>query len=61
MTINIFGEAGGSRISHDKFYIDQKFKTFSANLALKLNKSGDKMTGDLKLFLSHDNCVHLEI
>ena len=51
MSVNIFGAAGGRKISHDT---DQKFKTLSTNLALKLNKSGDNMTGDLKLLLSHD-------
>jgi hypothetical protein len=55
MTVNIFGGAGGnSKISHDKFYIDQKFKTLSTNLALKLNKSGDTMTGDLKILANDD-------
>ena len=56
MGVSIFGggEAGDRKISHDKFYIDHKFKTLSANLALKLNKSGDQMTGDLKFLLSHD-------
>jgi len=54
MTINIFGAASSSKISHDKFYIDQKFKTLSTNLATKLNKAGDKMTGDLKLLLKEN-------
>jgi hypothetical protein len=50
MSVNIFGAAAGAgRISHDNFYIDQKFKTLSTNLTTKLNKSGDKMTGDLLL------------
>jgi hypothetical protein len=56
MTINIFGAASNSKISHDKFYIDQKFKTLSANLATKLNRAGDRMTGDLKLLLK-DNML----
>jgi hypothetical protein len=54
MGVNIFGTA--SKISQDKFYIDEKFKTLSANLATKLNKAGDIMTGDLKLLLS-DNML----
>lgn len=54
MGVSIFGEAGGRKILHDKFYIDQKFKTLTTNLASKLNKSGDTMVGDLKFLLSHD-------
>jgi hypothetical protein len=52
MGVNIFG--GASKISQDKFYIDEKFKTLSANLALKVNKMGDILTGDLKLLLNGD-------
>ena len=51
MGVNVFGAAGSSKISTDN---DQKFKTLSTNLALKLNKSGDSMTGDLKLLLSDE-------
>ena len=43
MAVNIFGAARGSKISEN----DQKFKTLSLNLASKLNKSGDRMEGDL--------------
>jgi hypothetical protein len=52
MSVNIFGAAGSSKIPTDN---DQKFKTLSTNLALKLNKSGDNMTGDLKLLMNGDD------
>jgi hypothetical protein len=51
MGVNIFGAAGSSRFSHDN---DHKFKTLSTNLALKLNKSGDTMTGDFNILLNGD-------
>jgi hypothetical protein len=49
MSVNIFGGSGGSKISQNKFYIDEKFKTLSTNLASKVNKSGDTIVGDLLL------------
>ena len=52
MSVNIFGSSGGdrnvsSRVS--KTYIDQKFITLSTNLNVKVNKSGDTMTGPLNM------------
>ena len=49
MSVNIFG--GSNKIRTDT---DQKFRTLSTNLALKMNKSGDVMTGDLKILLGDD-------
>ena len=51
MNVNIFGAAGNNTIRSDT---DKKFRTLSTNLALKMNKSGDVMTGDLKILLSDD-------
>ena len=51
MSVNIFGLSGGSRLSSDvdKKYVDQKFATLSTNLATKVNKSGDIMSGNLEM------------
>jgi hypothetical protein len=38
----------------NKRYVDQKFTTLSTNLASKVNKSGDSLTGDLKILLNDD-------
>jgi len=57
MSVNIFGSSGGGKSSSDvnKKYVDQKFVTLSANLATKVNKSGDVMSGDLNILLEGDN------
>ena len=58
MSVNIFGSSGsGDRSSGacdavDKKYVDQKFATLSTNLATKVNKSGDAMSGNLNM----ENC-----
>ena len=51
MSVNIFGSSGGGRLSSDvdKKYVDQKFATLSTNLATKVSKSGDIMTGELDM------------
>ena len=48
MSVNKFGSSGKSAIATDtsKKYVDDKFKTLSANLAMKANKSAD---GDLNM------------
>jgi hypothetical protein len=54
MSVNIFGSSGKSSSSVNKRYVDQKFTTLSTNLASKVNKSGDCMTGDLNILLNGD-------
>jgi len=54
MSVNIFGSSGKSSISVNKRYVDQKFTTLSTNLASKVNKSGDSLTGDLNILLNED-------
>src|SRR5579863_1828180 len=51
MSVSRFGSSGENQSSDnvDKRYVDQKFMTLSANLALKVDKSGDALTGDLKI------------
>ena len=48
MTANIFGSSF-KMVGNDKKYIDSKFATLSTNLALKLDKTGDKMQGELDM------------
>jgi hypothetical protein len=50
MSVNIFGSCGAnvSSDSNNK-YVDQKFKTLSANLATKVNKTGDTISGNLNI------------
>jgi hypothetical protein len=54
MSVNIFGSSGKSSNSVNKRYVDQKFTTLSTNLASKVNKSGDSLTGDLNILLNED-------
>ena len=51
MSVNIFGAGGNSKSTHN---IDQKFKTLSSNLASKVNKVGDSITGDFHILLRDD-------
>jgi len=54
MSVNIFGSSGASNASSglkDK-YVDQKFKTLSTNLATKVNKTGDIISGDFNIILN---------
>jgi hypothetical protein len=49
MSINRFGTSHKNQSSYNvyKKYVDQKFMTLSTNLALKVDKSGDTMSGNL--------------
>jgi hypothetical protein len=49
MSVTIFGSSGVDSGSSDKKYVDQKFSTLSANLAIKVNKSGDTLSGNLNM------------
>jgi hypothetical protein len=46
MPINVFGSSG---LKHSTNDADQMFKTLSANLATKVSKSGDILTGSLNM------------
>src|SRR5271169_486003 len=56
MSVSKFGSSNKNQSSGnvDKKYVDQKFITLSTSLAVKVDKSGDTMTGDLKLLLGDD-------
>ena len=53
MSINIFGSSGGGggyqSSGVDQKYVDHKFATLNTNLATKVNKNGDLMSGDLNM------------
>src|SRR5271155_5229763 len=51
MSVNIFGSSGASNASSglNNKYVDQKFRTLSANLATKVNKTGDTISGNLNI------------
>src|SRR5271155_319828 len=50
MSVNIFGSNGANDSSAlNNKYVDQKFKTLSANLATKVNKTGDTISGNLNI------------
>ena len=55
MSINIFGSSSKKQSSDnvDKNYVNKKFITLSTNLATKVDKIGDTLTGNL--YLSADN------
>src|SRR5271156_1644685 len=55
MSVSRFGSSSKNKSFDkvDKKYVDQKFMTLSTNLALKANKNGDTLTGDL--YLSCEN------
>jgi hypothetical protein len=57
MSVNIFGSSGASSISSgtNNKYVDQKFKTLSANLATKVDKTGDSISGNLDILLDQDD------
>jgi len=57
MSVNIFGSTGGGGGSSgaDTKYVDKKFATLSTNLATKVNKAGDSVSGDLNIVLEKDN------
>ena len=52
MSLNIFGSSGASIVSSgtNNKNIDKKFKTLSANLATKVDKTGDTISGSLNIF-----------
>jgi len=54
MSVNIFGSSGKFLHDVNNGYVDQKFTTLSTNLTSKVNKSGDIMSGDLKLLANDD-------
>jgi hypothetical protein len=54
MSVNIFGSSGTFSHGVNSGYVDQKFTTLSTNLTSKVNKSGDIISGDLKLLLGDD-------
>ena len=57
MPVDKFGNSG-SKIGGDgvsKNYVDAKFQTLARDLARKVNKNGDVITGDLELDFKDDN------
>ena len=54
MSVNIFGSSGTFSQGVNSGYVDQKFATLSTNLTSKVNKSGDIISGDLKLLANND-------
>ena len=54
MSVNIFGSSGTFSHGVNNAYVDQKFTTLSTNLTSKVNKSGDIISGDLKLLTNDD-------
>ena len=57
MSVSRFGSSSKNQSldNVDKKYVDQKFMTLSTNLALKANKIGDTLTGDLYLSCENDD------
>src|SRR5580698_4266048 len=57
MSVNIFGSSGGEGESSgtNTKCVDQKFATLTTNLATKVNKAGDTISGDLNIVLEKDN------
>src|SRR5271165_6870398 len=57
MSVSRFGSSGKNQsvVNVDEKYADQKFMTLSTNLAVKVDKSGDTLTGDLYLSCDNDN------
>src|SRR5271165_6128476 len=57
MSVSRFGSSGKNQsvVNVDKKYVDQKFMTLSTNLAVKVDKSGDTLTGDLYLSCENDD------
>jgi len=57
MSVSKFGNSSDKSptSSFDKKYVDQKFMTLSTNLAVKVEKSGDTLTGDLYLSCENDH------
>ena len=56
MSVSRFGNSSDeSTSSIDKKYVDQKFMTLSTNLALKVDKNGDTICGDLNILLGEND------
>jgi hypothetical protein len=56
MSVNIFGSSRSAQSSgSNREYIDQKFSTLSTNLATKVNKSGDSLSGNLNILFEKDD------
>ena len=57
MSVSKFGSSSENQLfeSVDKNYEDQKFMMLSTNLALKVNKNGDTLIGDLYLACENNN------
>src|SRR5271165_1465885 len=63
MSVSRFGSSGKNQSfdNVDKKYVDQIFMTLSTNLAVKVDKSGDTLTGDLYLSCENDDERYLGI
>jgi hypothetical protein len=56
MSVNIFGSSVSVQTAGENTkYVDQKFGTLSSNLATKVDKSGNTVSGDLNIILQNDN------
>jgi len=55
MSVNVFGSGGTFSYDVNTAYVDQKFSTLSTNVALKVDKNGDVVSGDLTLLLNDDS------
>ena len=57
MSVSRFGSSSKNQSfdNVDKKYVDQIFMTLSTNLAVKVDKSGDTLTGDLYLSCENDD------
>src|SRR5271157_4149248 len=56
MSMNIFGSSGVSIASSslNNKYVDQKFNTLSTNLATKVDKTGDSISGNLDILMNDE-------
>ena len=54
MSVIVFGSSRLSFNGENNTHVDQKFTTLSTNVASKVDKSGDILTGDLKLKANGD-------
>ena len=56
MSVNIFGSSIRDRLfGSNRTYVDKKFAILSTNLATKIDKSGDTVSGDLNIELNENN------
>src|SRR5271157_2858289 len=56
MSVDIFGSSGVSIASSSltNKYVDQKFNTLSTNLATKVDKAGDSISGNLDILMNDE-------